>query len=70
MTVRPGMNCLDIGANLGYCSVVIGKLVGRRGSVHSVEPFPANYDLLLRNIKANDVGKIVHPRQSEAGGGI
>jgi FkbM family methyltransferase len=65
-TVKPGMNCLDVGANLGYFSVVIAKLVGRHGSVHSFEPFPANYDLLLRNIKENSVDGIVNPKQLAA----
>lgn len=38
--VRPGFVCLDIGANLGYYSVALSKLVGAQGQVLAVEPIP------------------------------
>ena len=65
-TVKQGMNCLDVGANLGYFSVIMAKLTGALGSVYSFEPFPANYDLLVRNIKENCVEGVVHPKQLAA----
>ncbi|WP_019948788.1 FkbM family methyltransferase [Hymenobacter aerophilus] len=39
--VRPGFVCLDIGANLGYYSVALSRLVGPTGRVLAVEPIPA-----------------------------
>src|ERR1700691_944188 len=65
-TVKPGMNCLDVGANLGYFSVGMAKLTGRDGSVYSFEPFQASYDLLVKNVKENGVEGVVHPMQLAA----
>jgi FkbM family methyltransferase len=36
--VRPGAVCLDIGAASGYYSVVLSRLAGPSGTVHSIEP--------------------------------
>ncbi|RSK30178.1 FkbM family methyltransferase [Hymenobacter metallilatus] len=38
--VHPGFVCLDIGANLGYYSVALSRLVGPQGQVLAVEPIP------------------------------
>lgn len=50
--LRSGMNVVDVGANVGFFSLLMGMLVGN-GQVHACEPFPANYELLLRNIREN-----------------
>lgn len=51
--VRPGMTVLDLGANIGYHSILASRLVGPRGRVLAFEPDPANLELLRRNIQAN-----------------
>lgn len=38
--LRPGDNVLDIGANVGYYSMVASHLVGRAGTVHAFEASP------------------------------
>lgn len=43
--VRPGMTVIDIGANLGYFSLLMADLVGPAGHVHAFEP---NIDLARR----------------------
>ncbi len=58
--VTPGMNCLDLGANLGYFTVLLGSIVGPKGCVHAFEPFPSNYDLLSRNVCENHLEVIAH----------
>ena len=44
---------LDIGANIGYYTILGAHLVGRTGKVYAFEPDPSNYDLLHRNIFLN-----------------
>ena len=38
--IKPGFVCLDIGANLGYYSVALSRLVGPAGRVLAVGPIP------------------------------
>lgn len=50
--IRTGDTVIDIGANLGYMSVLYSKLVGDSGKVHSVEPVAPVLKVLRRNTKA------------------
>lgn len=43
--VRPGMTVVDVGANLGYFTMLMADLVGPSGNVHAFEP---NIDLARR----------------------
>ena len=43
--VKPGMKVVDVGANLGYFSLLMADLVGPTGQVHAFEP---NIDLARR----------------------
>jgi FkbM family methyltransferase len=51
--VGTGMNVLDIGANIGYYSMLAASLVGPGGHVWSVEPNPANVLMLMASVKGN-----------------
>src|SRR5207248_3394927 len=51
--VRPGMVAIDIGANYGYYTLLLGWLVGERGRVVAIEPNPAAVDNLRRSVKLN-----------------
>lgn len=51
--VGRGMVCLDIGANVGYFTLIAAKLVGEKGKVFAFEPEPHNFDLLVKNIALN-----------------
>src|SRR5262245_54360926 len=53
---RPGMNFLDIGANMGYYSVKIGGLIGPSGKIFSFEPNPEIYPFLKDNMEVNGFG--------------
>lgn len=48
--VRPGMRCLDVGANLGYYSLLMGEIVGEKGHVYAFEPDSRNIPVLRANI--------------------
>ena len=52
--VKPGDICMDIGANIGYVSLLLGHMVGKEGRVYLVEPDHENYKVLLRNIGLNN----------------
>jgi len=48
--LRPGSRFVDIGANIGYFSLLASKLVGPHGRVIAIEPEAHNFRLLSRNI--------------------
>ena len=49
-----GMNCIDIGAHVGYFTLLMAGLAGDSGRVLAFEPAAENYNLLVANIKLND----------------
>lgn len=60
--IVPGMTVLDIGANVGYFSACMSRLVGPAGKVHAFEPAPRNFELLQQNVAANQLGNVTcHP---------
>jgi FkbM family methyltransferase len=44
---------LDLGAHIGWYTLMMSRMVGDKGTVVSVEPNPINYAILCRNIKDN-----------------
>ena len=48
--VTPGMTFLDIGANIGYFTLLAAWLVKSAGGVHAFEPTPATFTILERNV--------------------
>lgn len=52
--VRPGWVCVDLGANIGYFTLLLGKLVGPTGKVIAFEAYPSNVKLILKNIRINN----------------
>ena len=51
--LRPGMNVLDLGANIGFFTLLAASLVGPDGQVHAVEPNPRNARLLEMSRRLN-----------------
>lgn len=51
--LRPGMGVLDLGANIGYFTMLAASLVGPGGHVVAVEPNPRNVRLLEASRRAN-----------------
>lgn len=52
-TIKRGMTVVDIGAHIGYFTLVAAELVGREGKVFAFEPEPRNFSLLKRNVDLN-----------------
>lgn len=57
--LRAGTTFLDIGAHVGYFSVLAARLVGPRGLVLAFEPDPRNFELLLANVWRNGLANVV-----------
>lgn len=54
--VKPGMHCIDVGANVGYYTLLLSELVGEKGSVTAFEPQSGVYELLRHTIQINGFG--------------
>lgn len=51
--LQPGNTVIDIGANIGYFTLLFAGLVGETGKVYAFEPEPGNFEILQRNIREN-----------------
>lgn len=51
--VSEGQHVLDVGANLGYYSLLMSELVGPEGVVYGFEPNPAVYEMLTSTMTLN-----------------
>jgi len=54
-----GGNLIDIGANLGWYTVVGALTAGESGKVFAFEPEPANFALLVENVRLNGLGNVI-----------
>lgn len=57
--LRPGMTVLDVGANIGYYSLIAALQVGSGGVVHSFEPHDEIRGWLARNVTRNGLQNII-----------
>jgi FkbM family methyltransferase len=53
--IRPGMIAYDVGANIGYVTLMLTKAVGPQGRVLAFEPLPQNLERLKANLELNSV---------------
>jgi FkbM family methyltransferase len=56
--LQPGDTFVDIGAHVGYFSMLAAQLVGPSGAVFSFEPELSNYQHLLEHIELNGVANV------------
>lgn len=64
--VKPGDVVYDIGAHVGYFTIICAKLVGPTGQVVAFEPFPENHEYVLRHVALNHLTNVV-PVQAAVG---
>jgi FkbM family methyltransferase len=57
--IKKGDTVIDLGANIGYFTLLASKLVGANGKVFAFEPAPKNFEYLIKNIELNDYKNIV-----------
>ena len=51
--LRPGDTFFDVGAHIGYHTLLASTRVGIHGRVHAFEPYTLNYDDLCTNLRVN-----------------
>ena len=51
--VKPGWSVADVGAHIGYFTLLLAKLVGPSGRVFAFEPVPINFEVLSKNVALN-----------------
>lgn len=57
LRLRDGAVALDIGANLGWYSLLLGRRFPR-ARIHAFEPEPRNLELLRENVRRNGLGNV------------
>lgn len=57
--VKKGYTVVDIGANIGYFTLLGARLVGKEGKVYAFEPEPNNYEMILKNVTLNGYSNVV-----------
>ncbi|MBA7506944.1 hypothetical protein ES706_05659 [subsurface metagenome] len=57
--LKPGMCILEIGANIGYYTILMGKIIGKTGKIYLYEPYFPSFKILMKNIKLNNISTIV-----------
>jgi len=56
--LKPGMVFFDIGANIGFFTIIAAHLVGTNGSVFSFEPEPQNAEAVRHNVSINNFNQV------------
>jgi FkbM family methyltransferase len=53
LLLKPGMCVYDVGANVGFFSVIAARFVGSAGHVFSFDPLPSNIKAVAHNARLN-----------------
>src|SRR5271165_6466052 len=56
--VRPGMVVLDIGAHVGFFTLMFARAVGGNGAVFAFEPIPLTFAILKQNLALNGIDTV------------
>jgi len=54
--IQPGVVIYDVGANIGYVSLLLAKATGQAGKVYAFEALPENAERWRKNIALNGMG--------------
>jgi FkbM family methyltransferase len=53
--VKEGDVVVDVGAHIGYYTLLAAALTGKNGKVYAFEPEPLSFSILTRNVKENNL---------------
>ena len=59
--IKNGEVLVDVGANIGYFTLLMAKLTGPKGKIFSFEPEYSNLDQLKKNIILNKAENVIIP---------
>ncbi|AKP48487.1 FkbM family methyltransferase [Bacillus smithii] len=57
--IQAGQTVFDLGANVGYYTLMLAQKVGSSGTIHSFEPDSKNFRQLIENIHLNQLLNVV-----------
>jgi FkbM family methyltransferase len=57
--VKKGDTVVDIGAHIGYFTIILSDLVGNDGKVIAFEPNPTTFSILKKNIETNSLSNVI-----------
>ena len=56
--LRPGQTVYDVGANIGYVSLLMAHNVGPQGRVFAFEALPVNVERIHNNLRLNNISNV------------
>ena len=65
--ISPGMNVLEVGANIGYYVKLVANEIGSEGRILAFEPSRVNVAMLRKNIELSSLENIVKVEHSAVG---
>ena len=66
--IGPGAVVVDVGAHVGYFTNVFSRLAGAAGRVFAFEPHPANFQILLRNLRRRRIANVTAVQMAVSSG--
>lgn len=57
--VKKGDIVVDVGAHIGYFTIILSEIVGNDGKVIAFEPNPITYSILKKNIETNNLTNVI-----------
>ncbi len=68
-SLRPGATLYDIGANVGFMTLVGARLVGPTGQVFAFDPVPENVEAIRSNVAMNGFDNVTVVEKAVSSGG-
>jgi len=56
--LKPGMTVYDVGANIGYVTLMLAHHAGADGRVFAFEALPANVERIQKNVALNNISNV------------